>query len=83
MLNNDDNSDEYENGEDNTAAGFFIARKHRIECMAHVRSKSLEMQLQLQVNYYNIAAAPATIRPTLQTSTPTATTAATTTATNY
>ena len=41
------------------------------------------MQLQLQVNYYNIAAAPATTRPTLQTATPTATTAATTTATNY
>ena len=39
MLNNDDNSDDDENGEDNTVDGFFIARKHQIECMAHVRSK--------------------------------------------
>ena len=31
MLNNDDNSDDDENGEDNTADGFFITRKHQIE----------------------------------------------------
>ena len=35
MLNNDDNSDDDENGEANTADGFFIARKHQIECMAY------------------------------------------------
>ena len=52
MLNNDDNSDDDENGEDNTADGFFIARKHQIESMAHVRSKKLELQLQLQVNLH-------------------------------
>ena len=33
MLNSDDNSDDDENGEDNTADGFLIARKHHIECM--------------------------------------------------
>ena len=33
MINNDDNSDDGGKGEDSTADGFFIARKHHIECM--------------------------------------------------
>ena len=35
MSKNDDNSDDDENGEDNTADGFFIARNHETECMAY------------------------------------------------
>ena len=35
MLNNGDNSDDGGNGEDNTADGYFIARKHNTECMAY------------------------------------------------
>jgi len=33
MINNADNSDDDENGEDNTADGFFIARNRQIDCM--------------------------------------------------
>ena len=35
MLNNDANGDDEEDGADNAADGFFIARKHKTECVAY------------------------------------------------